>query len=143
MSTIFKIKIPGQIEPVNIHADNILTNDVRIPGHGSNFHKVTAWVIGNEYGALFMVWASNEQDALDEGVDKGMMESFLVENPKPEDHDNENYTALGNAGELHDISHCWIREILPFKQQSWEWQVAMIRAESQGVNPLSELADYR
>jgi len=139
---IFKIKLNGD-QTVDIHADNILTSNVMIPEHGSNYHKVIAWVIGNEYGALFMIWASNEQDALDEAVDQNMMESFLVENPKPKDHDDEGYTSLGNAGELHDISHCWAKKTLPFKQQDWDWQVAMIRAESQGVGKLSELIDYR
>ena len=140
---IFKIKISGDPNPVDIHVDNIMTYNVVIPEHGSNYHKVNAVVIGNEYGALFMIWASNEQDAFDEAVDQGMMESFLVVNPTKEDMDNDEYAALGNAGELHDISHCWVREILPFRQQSWEWQVAMIRAESQGVGKLNELVDYR
>lgn len=95
--------------------ERILCNDIHlpIPKGGFNPHNVRLWVIGNEFGALGAVWASCEQDALDELVDSGLGDGLLVD----EDHvksldqaEQDELAHLGNAGEPADLTYCWMAE---------------------------------
>lgn len=93
--------------------DKILLNNVLFPKSidpdaAYNPHSVKAWIIGNEFGWLCMVWASNEQEAFDEAVDANMLDSMLAEN---QDYDDESLAALGNASELFDLTYAWIHPV--------------------------------
>ena len=84
----------------------ILCNDVALPhDRGANYGN-RLWIICNEFGAMGAVWARNEQDALDELVDKDLGAGILITDPTQEDYANEEYTGLGNAGEPCDLSNC-------------------------------------
>ena len=74
-----------------------------------NPHNVRPWVIGHEFGPVVIVFASCEQDAIDEAVDAGKLDCFLIE-----DHEcAEDCEALhaGNADEPLDQTYMWIREL--------------------------------
>jgi len=93
--------------------NRVLLNDVVFPKHidpdsGFNPHGVKAYIIGNEYGALCLVWASYEGEALDNAVDGNMMNSMLAEE---QDYDNGDLTPLGNASELFDLSYAWVQPV--------------------------------
>lgn len=91
---------------------DILLNDVTMPGD-FNPHNVRLWVIGNEYGPVCAVWASNEQEALDEMLDQGYEHFLVADEDFDEDLDKQNfYTYLGNAGEPCDLSYAWIKPIV-------------------------------
>lgn len=88
---------------VELDAEHILTNDVILPGE-NHCYNMRLWCIGNEHGALGAVWATNEQDALDELCDAGLAAGLAIEE---EDADEET-ARLGNAGEPHDLTHAWM-----------------------------------
>jgi len=93
--------------------DKVLLNNVLFPKHididtAYNPYNVKAWIIGNEYGTLCLVWASHDQEAFDEACDAGLIDSMMAEN---QDYDNASLIALGNASELFDLSYAWIREV--------------------------------
>lgn len=104
----------------NIEAEHILCNDVTLPREFDeasryNPHNVRAWLIGHMYGAVCMVWASCEQDALDNAVDANMLDCMLVDDADLVDYDFENnpseYCFLGNASEAFDLADCWMAEV--------------------------------
>lgn len=116
-----------------IGAERILCNDVILPGERHPYN-MRLWVIGDEYGAICAVWASNEQDALDEMIDSGLGDSFLVADedlasmtPK----DREDLTHLGNAGELCDLANCWMGEAEFEKERDFELLIKF--AEARGA----------
>ena len=91
---------------------DILLNDVTMPGD-FNPHNVRLWVIGNEYGPVCAVWASNEQEALDEMLDQGYEHFLVADEDFDEDLDEQGFYAhLGNAGEHCDLSYAWIKPIV-------------------------------
>ena len=121
---------------VTIPDDRILANDVTFP-HEYNPHNVRLWVIGNEYGAICAVWADCEQEALDEALDAGKLDSFLVE---PEDVDPDLladgfYAHLGNAGEITDLSYCSMEEI-SLNDQDMKFIIALAEARGAGHDNL-------
>lgn len=96
---------------VELDGSKILLNDVNLPEHiehSYNPHNVRLWVIGHTFGALCAVWASCEQDALDEAVDNNMLDCLMAEGAC---EDEEDLTPLGNASELFDLSYAWIGEV--------------------------------
>lgn len=112
----------------NLEGEHIICNDVMLPGDIDsdaryNPHNVRMWLIGHYHGAVCAIFASTEQDALDEACDKGQLESFQVSeeetqayheacDPDTGEHpDGINYTGLGNASELHDLDDMWIAEV--------------------------------
>jgi len=111
---------PNRLMPPNVfnlEAHSILANDVALPASLDeasryNPHNVRLWVIGHMHGPIVALFASGEQDALDEACDQNKMEALML---SPEelagyDYENGNATALGNAGELHNLDDCWIAE---------------------------------
>jgi alpha-L-arabinofuranosidase len=99
--------------PVELEGENILCNDVCLPGD-FNPHHIRLWVIGNEYGPLCAVWADCEQDALDEATDAGLLDSFLVPTEDVEKMTDEELAEcahLGNAGEPANLDSAWLAEV--------------------------------
>lgn len=73
---------------------------------GSGTMKVFA--ILNEFGLLSVAIGGHMEEALDNAVDCDCLDSMLVEDG---DYDDEQFTSLGNAGELFDLTYCHMREI--------------------------------
>lgn len=71
-----------------------------INGYSKNYyynpHNVRAYAIHNEYGVFCIAIGSNIQEALDNAVDCGLMDSCL-------DHDCDDPCYLGNAGEPFNL----------------------------------------
>lgn len=111
---------PFNCRPANeieLEDSEILCNNVILPEE-FNPHNVRLFVIGNEFGPLFAVWAEHEQEALDEGVDSNKMDSFAV---APEDDTEENEHAhLGNASEPFDLTYCWIQQVDLSPASNWK-----------------------
>jgi len=69
------------------------------------------WAVWNEYGAIAIVYADCEGDALDIIVDDSTkLDSCLVECLHCHE-ENEDAAALGNAGELFDLSYIGMQQI--------------------------------
>jgi len=120
--------------------DNIYANDVILPRSidsdcGMNPGNIRLWVIGHEFGAICAVWGSSEQDALDTAVDLNTLDCFMAEDQNYED---ESLTALGNAGELFDLSYAWIGEVQFEALRDIQLIVALVRASEAGLGTLGE-----
>jgi hypothetical protein len=87
-----------------VGSKDFLANDVIFPWE-TNPHKVHPFLVHSEGFGAMVVWASNLQDALDELVDQGMLDKFLVEEKDLADYgpEEEGIARLGNAGEPFDI----------------------------------------
>ena len=108
---------------VELDDSRILCNDVMLPHDRTNYHGVKLWVIGNEYGALCAVWASHEQDALDEACDAGLLGGLAIEESdvdSDEEDGREGVALLGNAGEPHDLTNAWMQTVRLDGAQDWE-----------------------
>jgi hypothetical protein len=121
-----------------IDGGKILCNDVTLPAEIDasckyNPHRVRAWLIGHVFGAVCMVFASCEQDALDSAVDGNLMDAFLSAD---QNHADENLTSLGNAGELFDVSDFWIGEVSFEPSRDILLIVALARAAESGADTL-------
>lgn len=159
------IKMPyGDIE---VDTDDILCNDVTFPGE-YNPHNTRLWVIeiGHGYHSSFAgIWAHNEQDALDEAADQGILDNLRLDEAeqndrtdhddnclKPENMDlgtwytenndqccnySENFARLGNAGEPFDLDNVGIRPVDLTKQ---DLSFMMLLAEARGAN-VDKLSD--
>jgi hypothetical protein len=80
-----------------------------------NPHGMAAWVISNEFGTLAVVAAECAQEALDNAVDDGFMDSQLMsQQDYKEYNDNgwhDSYTYAGNASEAIWTEYLSIVEI--------------------------------
>jgi len=117
--------------------ESVLSNNV-IFGGEYNPHNVRPWIIGNEYGAICLVWAENEQEALDVMVDSGLGDSFLIDEYDTDVEDLGDYSFLGNAGEVADLSNAWIVEVEIMKQ-SMEVIIMFAKAVGANVDDLSQV----
>lgn len=91
---------------IELPPERIRCNDVVLPWE-YHPHKMRLWVIGNEYGALGAVWASHEQDALDELVDSDLGAGLLID----EADADEDSARLGNAGEPANLDNAWLQVV--------------------------------
>jgi len=134
-TTLFlKQNFPFAQNPRNAELENdkILCNNIIFEGE-FNPHNVRLFVIGHEFGAIGAVWASCEQDALDELVDCDLGDCFLIdleEFEKMSEEEKEQTTYLGNASEPADLSYVWIGEVEFDKVRDFE--VLMKFAEARG-----------
>lgn len=72
----------------------------------------SAWLIGNEFGALALVWESCEQDALDEAADCGLLKSKSVDPCREEvDNDDERFSFLGNDDAPYYTEYLWMSKV--------------------------------
>ena len=119
-----------------LDGEAILLNDVNLPEHIEhtfNPYNVKLWVIGNEYGALCAAWAGCEQDALDAAVDANMLDCLMAEE---QDHDNEDLTPLGNAGELFDLDYVWMGKVEFDAARDIKLIVTLVRESAEGKDTL-------
>lgn len=76
---------------------------------GDKAYCDTRWAVWNEFGVIAIVYADCEQDALDIIVDGSeKLDSCCIEYG---DDVYDEHVALGNAGELFDLSYIGMREI--------------------------------
>lgn len=121
-----------------LEAEAIVTNDVMLPASIDsacryNPHNIRLWVIGHVFGAVVAIFASCEQDALDAACDAGKLGAWMAEN---QDHEDESLTALGNAGELFDLSDAWIGEATLEPARDILLITALVRASESGADSL-------
>lgn len=107
-----------------LEAEKILCNEEPILPCDYHPHKMRLWVIGHEFGAIVAVWASNEQDALDNAVNLNCLDCFLAED---QDYEDESLTPLGNASELFDLNMCWMFPVEFKIERDWEILKAFAR----------------
>ena len=120
-------------ESIEIGLDRIACNDVTLPGE-FNPHNVRPWAIGNEFGALGVVWATCEQYALDTLVDEGLGDGLLID----EADADEETARLGNAGEPADLDNAWISPVRLTWVEDAKLCAAFAEARGNGSNTLDE-----
>lgn len=112
-TTIPNLLIPHARE-VELNPGEVLCNDIILPWE-RHYHGMSLWIIGNEFGTIAAVWASHEQDALDEACDRGLTGGLCAAEEPDQEEDPETWeqwdqsvTRLGNAGEPHNLDYCWM-----------------------------------
>lgn len=130
-------------ERLTLDADRILTNDVVNPGV-YNPHGVALWLIEGVYGPVAAVWASNEQDALDEAVDENLMDAYILSDEDAADRTKgsgddteENFARLGNEGIPVDLDDVAMHKI-PWKDLPEETQHAFLVSRDENFDNLDE-----
>lgn len=129
-------------EDIELEADRIRATgsdcSATFPWDNSMGRHIRLWVVGNEYGALGAVWAEHESGAIDELIDSGLGGGLLVEECTPEEEEEMEYSRHGNAGELCDLTHAWIRPVEFNPQRDIRLICAIARADGAGATLLSE-----
>ena len=98
------------------------------------------YVIGNEFGAVAAVTARHEGDALDQLIDSGLGDSFLVDpQPTHEEAEENEYEALGNAGEYCDLTYAWEAEVELDPARDIDLIVAIAKADGAGESTLDKV----
>ena len=111
---------------------DVVNPDGFIPAGGYNPHRVRPFLLHDHGFALAVVFADSLQDALDEAVDAGKLDRYLVAPDDLGDYpDGEGLAYLGNAGEPFDIEGLDAVE-LPNPPFSF---VALFSANRQGAAP--------
>jgi len=98
------------ITETTIDPKDFLLNDCASPEDIARW-GTKPYCIGNEHGALCVVWAGNEQEAFDEAADADKLDSMLVDNVDWSSEDSEDCVALGNASEAFDLTYAWVNEV--------------------------------
>ena len=88
----------------------------RVDGFGGH-----VWEIGNEYGRLGFVVANNEQDACDEAVDRGLLNSMMMDDETHAEYLENDWdvTYLGNAGEPFNTDYLSLRLVLESPREAY------------------------
>ena len=72
-----------------------------------------AYLIGNEFGLLCVAYGDNEQEAIDNAVDEGFLDSELMSDEDHAEYDSEgwhdSYIYAGDAGEAFWSQYLWIK----------------------------------
>ena len=109
----------------DIDDKDVLINNAVLPQE-FNPHNVR-----HEFGAICAIWASCEQDALDEMLDAGY-EQFLVE----EHEEDQDYSYLGNAGEPCNLDYAWITPVEFDFVRDYRTLIALAEARGAGQSVL-------
>lgn len=128
-----KILLSKSDSRMTLDAARVLANDVTFTGE-YNPHGIKLFVISNEYGYVAAVWASCEQDALDEAVDADLMGGFAID----EADADEDTARLGNAGEPFDLTYCGMHH-LPQSDMPEALLIAFGEARGEGANTLDDV----
>ena len=131
---------------VTLTADRIFCDGATFPasvdgGARYNPRNIRAWVIGNVYGALALVFAAHDQAALDVATDAGLMGRFAID-PRGWRIDDatcevvseygDDVTFLGSADEPHCLDDCWIAQVGWSPERDRDAIAAILRAEAAG-----------
>ncbi len=164
------IKLIAKFGEIEIDTKDILCEDMVFPGE-YNPHNNRPWLIelGGSYTSVFkLVWASDEQDALDVACDYNMIDCRMIDDNNLEDYlehsddcpallngisqpewwskesqqcckgFTENFARLGNAGEPFDLDNVGLTE-LDLTKQSLQFMMWLAEARGLGAGRLSEL----
>lgn len=167
------VRLPEQIQIMSskeqhlttVRPQDVLCNNIIFPGE-YNPHNVRPWLISitisNTGGPQFIVWASDEQDALDEAADNGMLDCIALDDRNADErvvHEDdcpsnepeldpkfvnqccnswENFARLGNAGEPFDLDNVHM-EALDLDSQSKQFMMLLAEARGANVERLSDL----
>jgi hypothetical protein len=83
---------------------DVVNADAFIPSGAHNPHKVRPFLLHDHGFVLAVVFADCRQDAIDEAVDAGKLDRYLVTPDDLKGYENgEGISFLGNAGEPFDI----------------------------------------
>ncbi len=95
----------AQFNQIKFTDADVVNKDDYIPAGESNPHNVRPFLIHDHGFTVAVVFAGSLQDALDEAVDAGKLDSFQVSDDDLADYgpDEEGITRLGNASEPFDI----------------------------------------
>ena len=116
-----------------LEGSKIRCNDVMLPAafdasSAYNPQKIRLWVVGHVFGAVHAVFASHEQDALDELADCGALDFCQVADGLTVDEDT--VCRLGNASEPFDLSDFWMGEVAFEAARDIKLIVALARASA-------------
>lgn len=138
MSTI---TLPIKHGNIEVKKEDILCNDIILPGE-FNPHNKRLWIIANEYGILAALWANNEQNALDELVNRDMGKSLLVNEDTLKNMTEEEQNALaslGNASEPCDLANVDVVPIAFDPSRDYKLLYKFAEARGAGIERLSDL----
>lgn len=100
---------------IEFSADDVVNIDDWIPHGDYNPHNVRPWLLHDQGFVIAVVFADSLQDALDEAVDAGKMDRYLIDGEANlsdyEDEDEDGISYLGNAGEPFDIESLGVIEL--------------------------------
>jgi len=122
-----------------VEPERIAVNDVRLPGETGH---ARLWVVGNEYGPMGAVWATDMQEALDELVDRDLAGGILVDEDSLAGMSEEEVEALallGNAGEYADLTNTWLYAVEWDPARDWYTLCKLAEARGAGANFLSDV----
>lgn len=113
MRTAIKVNASKQAS-VKRQALRLLTINGYQPG-SYNPHRVKAWLIHTEVHFSFVAIGSCEQEAIDNCIDSGLWDAFLVEpDTLAEYMENDwldSFVSGGNAGEYFWAEHLYMSEV--------------------------------
>ncbi len=105
-----------EFDGLTVAKDKMYCNDVNFYWE-RHPHGMKPWIIYNELGALGLVWANHEQDAMDEAVDLGLLDSHLIKDKDLKDYldkngeEDERVARLGNASEPFDQTYLGLKQV--------------------------------
>ena len=129
-------------ESCELEVAQIRCNDVMLPAafdasSAYNPQKIRLWVVGHVFGAVHAVFASHEQNALDELANCGALDFCQVADGLSENEENDDtFCRLGNAGEPFDLSDFWMGEVVFEAARDIKLIVALARASEAGADYL-------
>ena len=138
-----KITLPlrGGNLPIEVDANRILCNDIVLPCDADYKQKTKLWVIWNEFGPMGAVWATSDQEALDQLVDSDLAQGILVDEAilaRMDDDAKADLTRLGNGGEPCDLTYVGLERV-DFKPADWALMCKFAEARGAQVERLSDL----
>jgi hypothetical protein len=95
----------AKFNEITFSDSDVVNNGDFIAAGDFNPHRVRPWLIHDAGFVVAVVFASCEQDALDEAADAGKFDGLQVSEKDLNDYgpDEDGIARLGNAGELFDI----------------------------------------
>jgi hypothetical protein len=120
----------GKYREITFADSDVVNKTDFIPAGEYNPHNVRPWLIHDHGTTICIVFAANEQDALDTAVDEDKLDPWQISESEMADYgpEGEGITYLGNAGETFDIETLGMIE-LPNPPFSF---VALFNARSNG-----------
>jgi hypothetical protein len=113
-----------------LSSDKILCNEETILPGDYHCYDMRLWVISHEFGAVCAVWATCAQDAIDNAVDCGMMDSEMVSDEdyeKMSEEEREDLLHAGNASEPFYNDYLQIYEVEFDKLRDYDLLIAFAR----------------
>lgn len=142
---MFKIHTKAnRLIPANefsVSGENIKMNDFMLPAEIDvtcryNPNGTKLYTFGHLFGTVGCVFAGNDQEALENACNLGMLDFCLSD---VQDYDDENLTPLGNASELFDLNDLWLAEVDFKVDRDIKLILALVRASE---NQADDLSDY-